>query len=298
MRNSCFCIAEHKLLLAMPDNVEWRLLLPSFVPFECPFLPDEKAVCSLEIVDSMIHTDLSAATFLVEVDRVLGERYRLYEQEGSYIMDLQMQPGGEYSRMACNISFTKGYACIGGSGHESGEVLNIFLMMLFAQAATLHRTVLMHASVVVKGGRGYAFLGESGTGKSTHSALWLRVFEDAELLNDDNPAVRLMDDRHVYIYGTPWSGKTPCYKNRKVKLAAWVRLEQAPVNSFTHKSGIGAFVTLLPSCSAMRWNDRLYAALCDLLEGCIRYVPVGHLQCRPDEEAVSVCYNELMKRSR
>ena len=171
-------------------------------------------------------------------------------------------------------------------------------MMLFAQAATLHRTVLMHASVVVKGGRGYAFLGESGTGKSTHSALWLRVFEDAELLNDENPAVRLMDDRHVYIYGTPWSGKTPCYKNWKVKLAAWVRLEQAPVNSFTHKTGIGAFVTLLPSCSAMRWNDRLYAALCDLLEGCIRYVPVGHLQCRPDEEAVSVCYNELMKRSR
>ena len=91
----------------MPDNVEWRLLLPSFVPFECPFLPDEKAVCSLEIVDSMIHTDLSAATFLVEVDRVLGERYRLYEQEGSYIMDLQMQPGGEYYRMACNISFQR-----------------------------------------------------------------------------------------------------------------------------------------------------------------------------------------------
>lgn len=282
----------------MPDNMEWRWLLPSFALFECPSLPDDKAICSLKVVDGGIKTDLSAATFLVEVDRVLGERYRLYEQDGSYIMDLQMQPGGEYYRMACNTSFTKGYACIGGSGHESGEVLNIFLMMLFAQAATLHRTVLMHASVVVKGGRGYAFLGESGTGKSTHSALWLRVFEDAELLNDDNPAVRLMDDRHVYIYGTLWSGKTPCYKNWKVKLAAWVRLEQAPVNSFTHKTGIGAFVTLLPSCSAMRWNDRLYAALCDLLEGCIRYVPVGHLQCRPDEEAVSVCYNELMKRSR
>ena len=55
-------------------------------------------------------------------------------------------------------------------------------------------------------------LGKSGTGKSTHSRLWLKYIPDTKLLNDDNPAVRIMDNNTIMIYGTPWSGKTPCYK--------------------------------------------------------------------------------------
>lgn len=297
MKDFYFCIAEHVLLLSMPDDGVWQSMLPSFVPFACSCPSDDKVMCSLEVVEDKIKTDLACATLLAEVNRELGEQYRLYESGELYLVDLQMKPGGGYYRMVCDRFFTKGTAYIGSCGYRSGEALNAFLMMLFAQAAVLYRTVLMHASVVVKDGRGYAFLGESGTGKSTHSALWLRTFGDARLLNDDNPAVRLTDGGHVYIYGTPWSGKTPCYKNQKAELGAWVRLEQSPVNQFTVKPGIEAFVTLLPSCSAMRWNDRQYVALCDWLEECIRYVPVGHLRCRPDEEAVYVCYNELIKKS-
>lgn len=75
-------------------------------------------------------------------------------------------------------------------------------------------------------------LGKSGTGKSTHSRLWLKYIPDTKLLNDDNPAVRIMDNNTIMIYGTPWSGKTPCYKNVGVLLEGLVRLRQAPENQW------------------------------------------------------------------
>ena len=295
MKNKYFCIAEHMVLLSMPDDTGWQGLIPSFVPFECPSQPSRKWMCSLHVVPDKVLIDLSDATLLIDVNEVLGERFQLYEADGLYVIDLQIEPGGECFRMVVGPSFSKGYAYIGALGCQSGDALNAFLMMLFAQSAILHHTFLLHASVVMKDEKGYAFLGKSGTGKSTHSRLWLSTFKDAELLNDDNPAVRITDEGQVSIYGTPWSGKTPCYKNRKVELAAWVRLEQAPDNAFSWRQGVEAFVTLLPSCSAMRWNERLYNTLCDLLERCIRQVSIGYLQCLPNKEAALLCYNEIKK---
>lgn len=297
MKNKFFCIAEQIVWVSMPDGERWRGMLPSFVPFECSCPRDKKWMCSLEIVPDRIMIDLSATNCLAEVSHVWGEVYRLYEVNGWYVIDLQTQRSGRCFRMIANSTFTRGLAYIGSAGYRSGEALNHFLMMLFAQSAVLHRSFLIHASVVMKEARGYAFLGESGTGKSTHSRLWMSLFSDAELLNDDNPAVRVTEEGRVYIYGTPWSGKTRCYKNQKVELAAWVRLAQAPVNSFSWKKEVEAFVTLLPSCSGMRWNDELYAELCDLLEQCIRYVPIGYLQCLPNEEAALLCYDEIRKRN-
>ena len=69
------------------------------------------------------------------------------------------------------------------------------------------RGILLHSSCVVVDGVAYAFSADSGTGKSTHTALWLKHFGDrAYMLNDDKPAIRLVGDR-VYACGTPWSGK-------------------------------------------------------------------------------------------
>ena len=79
--------------------------------------------------------------------------------------------------------------------------------------------MLLHSSAVVMGGEAYLFSAPCGTGKSTHTALWRKVFgEDrAVILNDDKPALRL-EDGVWYAYGTPWSGKTDQNLNIKVPL--------------------------------------------------------------------------------
>lgn len=296
MENVCFLIAEQRLKLSLPGGTEWKSLLPSFTGFEEKKSRNRKSLCKLGVSTDRIMVNLSAGTLLTEFSHVLGEHLQLYEMNGLYIVNLQVRPAEESYRMICNRSFTEAYAYIGRSGQLSGEALNAFLMILFAQSAVLCRTFLIHASVVSRQGKGYAFLGKSGTGKSTHSSLWLQYIGQTELLNDDNPAVGIGGDGKVYIYGTPWSGKTPCYKSKKAELAAFVRLEQASANRFLWKTGKEALLILLPGCSSMRWNDSLFTALGDLLEEVVRKVPVGNLECLPDEAAVHLCYHEIIKK--
>jgi hypothetical protein len=250
-------------------------------------------MCSVFVVEQPIVIDPDSVKVLSEVSGVLGHWFCLMETEQNYIFDIQFVEKGNCFRMVSDKMFSIATAYVDREDTFAGTILASFLMIAFAQSSVLHKTLLIHASVVEKDQRGYAFLGKSGTGKSTHSSLWLRHIEGTKLLNDDNPAIRIEDDCSVYVYGTPWSGKTPCYKNRRVPLKALVRLEQAPRNCFTRKEGAEALITLLPSCSALRWNTLLYTAMCDELEELIGKVKIGHLKCLPDRDAALLCYEEV-----
>lgn len=65
----------------------------------------------------------------------------------------------------------------------------------------------MHGAVVAWKDQGYLFTAPSGTGKSTHLALWKKYLGDqAEVINGDKPFLKVMEDE-VWVYGTPWAGK-------------------------------------------------------------------------------------------
>lgn len=289
-----FNIAEQWVEISLPVKEGIEPLLPSFVPFVGKAPTGIDMMCSLQVVYENIDPDFSSIR-LMDAIGVVGNRFRLLEMEKSYAVELQMVENGPWSRLVCNKYFTEGYAYVDINNQHLGEILSAFMMVMFAQSAILHKMILIHASVVVNDGIGYAFLGKSGTGKSTHSSLWLRYLESFELLNDDNPAIRIGEDGEVYVYGTPWSGKTPCYKNRKARLGGLVRLEQAPANSFYRESGVTAILALLPGCSSMRWNNKLYMSMVDILEIIVRKVPVGRLKCLPNKEAALLCYSELKR---
>ncbi len=170
--------------------------------------------------------------------------------------------------------------------------VNDALMLLFARRAAGLRTLEMHASVVEKDGQGVLFLGKSGTGKSTHSSLWLKHIPGTSLLNDDNPILRVTEDG-PRVYGSPWSGKTPCYKNRDLPVAAIVRIRQAPYNKIQRLSLLEAYASVYSSCSAFRadraWADGLHETTELLAAG----VPCYTLDCLPDEAAARLCYGTV-----
>ncbi len=178
--------------------------------------------------------------------------------------------------------------------------LNNALMLVYAFAGSYRQTLLIHASATMiphpaDGDEplGFPFIANSGTGKSTHTSLWLRHFEDVELLNDDNPVLRIIDGT-AYIYGSPWSGKTPCYRNRRARLAAVTRIERAPANSIERLKPVPAFASLLPACSSMKWDTIIYRNLCDAITRIIETIPVYTLHCLPDEEAARLSYQTLV----
>ena len=145
-----------------------------------------------------------------------------------------------------------------------------------------------HSSVIRYRGRGVLFLGESGTGKSTHTRLWREHIPGAELLNDDSPII-LATDSEALVHGSPWSGKTPCYRNESCPIAAVVRLSQAPHNRIRRLRPIESIGALLPSAPpAFARDERLSDDTCGLLSRLIAQVPVYHLECLPDAAAAQL----------
>jgi hypothetical protein len=178
-------------------------------------------------------------------------------------------------------------------GNDDSFGLNNALMLLFAFSTADKGALEMHSSVIMQGGKGFLFLGKSGTGKSTHSRLWLRYIPGSELLNDDNPILRLMPDGTARVYGSPWSGKTPCYKPQDVPVGAVVRLSQAPENRITRLPLIQAYASLMASASSFRPLKELADGWHRTLEGLASCVPCYHLDCLPDQAAAELCYKTI-----
>lgn len=90
-------------------------------------------------------------------------------------------------------------------------------------------TVLFHCSAIAVDGKAYLFTAPSGTGKSTHAALWRKLLGDrAVMINDDKPLIRISDD--VTVYGTPYNGKHRLSTDIAVPLKAVCILGRSEAN--------------------------------------------------------------------
>ncbi|MBQ3135307.1 MAG: hypothetical protein IJB75_05815 [Oscillospiraceae bacterium] len=159
--------------------------------------------------------------------------------------------------------------------------------------------MVLHSSAVVVDGYAYLFTAHSGTGKSTHTKLWCKEFADkgAYILNDDKPALRLMDDGVFYAYGTPWSGKATYSPNRKVPLGGVCLLHRGAENKIrpcTAKEAIFFLLTQTSRPIGQMGNDKILT----LLDKLLTKVPVWHLECNMEPEAAHVSYNAMSMKER
>lgn len=154
-------------------------------------------------------------------------------------------------------------------------------------------TVAIHSSCIVYNNKAVLFLGESGTGKSTHTRLWRETIDGAFLLNDDSPVLKVENGK-VWAYGSPWSGKTPCYRQEKYELAACVRLSQAPHNKIKKLSVLEGYAAIHPSCPPeFAYDSYLYDNISSFINKLLSNVPFYHLACLPNNEAALLSFKTI-----
>lgn len=220
------------------------------------------------------------------------EVYRSLEKEW-LIRISQIATSPICCELLCDADFTRGMLHIDAECQDVRFCIDNGLMLMYAFRTAPLMTLEMHAAVVVKRGdeaKGYLFLGHSGTGKSTHARQWLAAFEDAWLLNDDNPILRVMDNGEVRVYGSPWSGKTPCYKNASAPVGGIVKLSQAPENKIQTISLPQAYAYMLSSASGLKMEQTMADNMFETIKHIITHIPCYHLACLPNEEAARVCW--------
>ena len=285
MNKKFFKVAEHVFAVEACDEILSRM--NNYAPFaiDAGDLACENIVFSLAVQNA-------AASEYTEEFRQEEEGQSIIcgrTADGLPVFDFGLH-GISMGVLVCKNDFKQAKLCL---AENNSFALNNAMMVLFALATAGMKTALFHAAGISYNGLGYLFLGKSGTGKSTHARLWLKYNAGSELFNDDNPVVRLFEKERgeliAKVYGTPWSGKTPCYKNVEMKLGGFVLLSQAPFNKISPLKGVAAYAAILPSISGMRWDKSMADGLHQTQNGLAASVPSWYLECLPDEAAAKLC---------
>lgn len=293
--NHYFRIGGHYIRLSFATNGTNTMdLLPSFAPFSVGRVNDGELLLALTVDDTLkvIRERKLIRTF----DTGNGDTVVHLLPDGGYQFIIRDVSGRDCCLLQADKDFRHCSCALNGSWSMRTFGFNSALMLIYAYAGSRKDTALIHASCVGHGGYAYPFIAKSGTGKSTHVSLWMKHIEGCEILNDDNPIVHVESDG-VFLYGSPWSGKTPCYRNVRRPLGAVTRIERAKSNSIERLRPTLAFASVLPACSSMKWDNDIYDRLCSTVTKIIASTPIYTLHCLPDEQAARLCYKTISRQT-
>ena len=211
-----------------------------------------------------------------------GDNYffTITERGGSVSAEFSME--AESSRVKCRLvpDYRDGTILLSNPVH-----LKFALWMIFGFRGIPRKLSAIHSSVIVYNKSAVLFLGESGTGKSTHTRLWLENIPGSTLLNDDSPILSI-EEGMPYVHGSPWSGKGQKYLNESYPLKAVVRIRQNSSNKIQKLNTLESFGALYPSFPPAYLKDSFFEGhICEMISDIITTTPVYHLYCLPDSDA-------------
>lgn len=280
--NRYYRIAGHPFVVSGENLCKAVSCIDGFKPFETGegeifFRLREGSPEDIPAMKSVLYT--------FEYENVTGTFGRT---EDGYRLCLEPH-GGKPFDMWCVRGESVAWLC----GNWSMLLYRFALWMAYGLMTLSAKTLAIHSSCIVYRDKAVLFLGESGTGKSTHTRLWREHIEGAVLLNDDSPMIRVEDGK-VWAYGSAWSGKTPCYKNERYELCGCVRLSQAPYNRIQKLPVLQAYGALHPSCAPeFAYDEVLYDEVSRIIGEILSAVPFYHLSCLPDREAALLSCSTL-----
>ena len=177
--------------------------------------------------------------------------------------------------------------------HEIFVRTNIWNYLAFENVLINHQGFILHSSFISWQNNGILFTAPSGTGKSTQADLW-KKYEDADIYNGDRTIIRKIEGKY-YGFGSPYAGSSGIYRNESAPIKAIVVIDQGPDNVIRRLRGREAFLPLFRETLMNTWNKEYMEKMTDLLMDAACQIPVYHLSCRPDQDAVNTVKNEILK---
>lgn len=162
----------------------------------------------------------------------------------------------------------------------------------FYRNLLLYNGMMLHASAVMVDGYVYLFSAPCGTGKSTHAALWREYLGNrAKIINDDKPAIRIIYEK-VYVYGTPWSGKTDQNLNMRGELAGIAVVRRSQINQIRRLGNKEAIFALFDQTIRPR-NQEMVMQLFDVVGQLVERIPIYELSCNMELDAAKLAYETM-----
>lgn len=169
--------------------------------------------------------------------------------------------------------------------YSENPVQDIFhaIRIPFLLFAREHGFYALHSASVGYNGKALLFSAPSGTGKSTHAALWEKAGW-AKILNGDLNLIGFHNGK-PYIYGMPWCGTSGRFSVETVPLGAIFLLKRGEKNHLEQFSMGQQVLKTAQRLISPIWDGEMLEsnlAFCRKLAGSI---PVRGLFCTPDISA-------------
>lgn len=152
-----------------------------------------------------------------------------------------------------------------------------------------YKTILFHGSAIMVNNKGIIFTAPSGTGKSTHSEKWNRLF-GAKYINDDKPYISVKDE--FFVHGSPWMGVHHLGNNVSYPLSAICIICRSENNRIERVQKKDVFSELIKQ-TYMPKDCKNAKEILSLVSQLSCGVEVYKLYCNTDDEAANVAYNSL-----
>ena len=155
-----------------------------------------------------------------------------------------------------------------------------------------HGAMFLHSACIAVDGEAYCFTADSGTGKSTHIGLWMKLFGDrAVIVNGDKPLLRKKDGV-FHVYGTPWCGKEGWSTNMGAPIKALCLVTRSETNFIEPMDGFNVIFAIIRQTLHPRTEEE-FDIIMDLLDGLLSSVPMYKLGCNISLEAAKVAYEGM-----
>lgn len=155
-----------------------------------------------------------------------------------------------------------------------------------------HGAMFLHSACIAVDGEAYCFTADSGTGKSTHIGLWMRLFGDrAVIVNGDKPLLRKKDGV-FHVYGTPWCGKEGWSTNMGAPIKALCLVTRSETNFIEPMDGFNVIFAIIRQTLHPRTEEE-FDIIMELLDGLLSSVPMYKLGCNISLEAAKVAYEGM-----
>lgn len=168
------------------------------------------------------------------------------------------------------------------------SMLNYVLRDAFLYWIQRQGKMALHSATVIYRDKVYAFVGESGAGKTTHTQMWQEM-HGSEILDGDVCVIQCTKAGEVVAYGLPWCGTSGIYQNACYPLGGVVLLQQAPKNQVEQLEASEAEMVMICQCMSPNWNKECMNYNLDICDQFMEQkVPVWLLRNRPEPEAVEM----------
>ncbi len=199
--------------------------------------------------------------------------YRILFPQATQIQEAQLQKDGTLARIYCHLPYRDSLR----------EDLFHAIRLLFLYRAQQLGFFAIHSASIQYNGKAWLFSGSSGTGKSTHTNLWMQEFH-TPILNGDVNLVSCSSGT-AWVHGTPWCGTSGIADPGQYPLGGIILLKQAPENRCTPLSGDEQVLRIVQRMISPAWTPDMLTKNLAFTQALSEHIYVTRLLCTKEPDA-------------